>query len=87
MVGIAFNTELQRAYFYFGGRWVNGRPDDPKAGTWIEKSDAYVLYAASAAPPHRYLGSNSWTFNFGASAFVHRIPPGYRPWGGRRGAR
>ena len=84
VVGIAFDADLARAYFFFNGSWTSGPPDDPNAGVKFEKSTAYIVFASAAASSDNKLGKDSWTLNFGRSPFTYPIPAGYRSWDARR---
>ncbi len=71
----ALDSDAGKLWFGINGTWIGG--GDPAAGT----SPTYTGVTGAMFPALSPLVGNTWTGNFGATAFAQTIPSGFVKWG------
>ena len=84
VVGLAIDLERGRLHVARNGTWVDGPPDADAAGITIRRPVRPFVVAVSISRIAGSGESDSWTVNFGATAFAYPIPAGYRSYDGRQ---
>jgi len=82
VVGVAVDLDEQLLYVHINGVWRTGEPGS-SAGKLMSRARHYTAFFAVASPDGKDEESDTWTANFGASAFRYPLPAGYAPYDGQ----
>lgn len=84
VIGLAMDLTRGHLFVRHNGVWVGGSPDSGKPILHIPQDREYVVAVEVGSPGGNYTQTDTWTGNFGSTAFRHPIPAGFEPYGGRR---
>jgi len=84
VIGLALDLTRGHLFLRQNGRWLGGSPDSGNPILHIPKDREYVVAVEVGSPGGNDTKTDTWTGNFGSTAFRHPMPPGFEPYGGRR---